>query len=199
MKMEEVKFKTEKTVCFREYDVRPGAGFVIDIDLEAGFLGVSELYDYDDSLYADVDAVITAIRSNCTDIITRCLSDWWEKDVSVCGNWQSKLPGLFDKELEKFGIKAETYFTRMLLTEESAKELNERKKEEIRCLRDQNPISIDTVYHEPTVLKNYVLNKAPEGKAVIRSGDKFCRNCGAALSGNGRFCMECGVEIISAG
>ena len=65
MKMEEVKFKTEKPVCFREYDVRPGAGFVIDIDLEAGFLGVSELYDYDDSLYADIEFAWNAVRRSC--------------------------------------------------------------------------------------------------------------------------------------
>ncbi len=38
------------------------------------------------------------------------------------------------------------------------------------------------------------LNKA--NKISSRAGDKFCRNCGAALKKTAKFCEECGTEII---
>lgn len=197
MKFVEVGFETEKPVCFREYHVRPEICFVIDLDLSAKFLGVSKVFDHDDNLYADEDAVSMAIRSNCADIITKCLNDEWEEEVSVCLKWQIRLPEMFDKELEKLGIKAETNFTHMVLTEESAKELRERREEEVRLSIEQNPIYVDHMYSEPTVLMNYVNNKTSEVKAVTLSGDKFCRNCGAALKGTAKFCEECGTEIVN--
>ena len=186
----EVKFETEKPVCFREIDIE----LVIDIDLSANFWGVSKVFAHEDGLYADEDAVNRAIRSNCTDIITKCLNDKWEEGVSVCRNWQKRLPDLFDQELEKLGIKAETYFTSRVLTEESAKELNELRKGQFRNMEILAPISIDRVYHEPTALMNHVLGKTPKEKTETRFGDKYCRNCGAVYNENGNFCENCGEQ-----
>ena len=186
----EVRFETEKPVCFREIDLE----LVIDIDLSANFLGVSKVLDHEDSLYADEDAVSRAIRSNCTDIITKCLNDEWEEGVSVCRHWQERLPDLFDQELEKLGVKAETYFTSKVLKEESAKELNELRKEQFRKMEILAPISIDRVYHEPTALMNHVLGKTAKEKTETRSGDKYCRNCGTAYKENGNFCENCGAQ-----
>ena len=123
--MFEVKFGTPKPVTFRECCKCNDK--VLDIDLEARFVGKCEVSEYDKSRYANDGEVSTFIKSNCCEILEKCLNNW-PKGESVVKYRFRGLDGYFSTELENSGITAKTEIIIKNLTEDSEKTYKELQR-----------------------------------------------------------------------
>ena len=114
--MFEVKFGTPRPVIFREY--QEIGNQVLDVDLEARFAGKCEVSEYDKSRYANDEEVSMFIKSNCTDMLEKCLKNWPE-GKSVIRLHFNGLDGLLNEEFKSSGITAKTELFAKNLTEDS--------------------------------------------------------------------------------
>ncbi|MBO4680248.1 MAG: hypothetical protein J5626_11340 [Lachnospiraceae bacterium] len=111
-----VKFGTPRPVIFREY--QEIGNQVLDVDLEARFAGKCEVSEYDKSRYANDEEVSMFIKSNCTDMLEKCLKNWPE-GKSVMRSHFFGLDGLLNDEFKNCGITSKTEIVVKSLTSDS--------------------------------------------------------------------------------
>ena len=113
--MFEFKLGTPKPVRFRECWQKEG----IDLDLEARFAAKCEVFDFDINKYDSEKALISEIKANAPEMIAKCLNEDWPENTPIVRGFFKGLDGLFDRELERRGIKAHTEFFSKVLTPDS--------------------------------------------------------------------------------
>ena len=146
--MFEVKFGTPKPVTFRE--CCKCGGKVIDIDLEVRFAGKCEVTKYDNSRYANDREVSSFIKSNCSEILEKCLKNQPKGESAVKSCFRG-LDGAFSTELENSGIIANTDIIVKNLTEDSEKMYKELQRMVAAMPMDSGPehINPDSIVTRP--------------------------------------------------
>lgn len=174
--MIEIKFGTAVPVSFREIDKSTG----LDMEIHARLNGVAAVEDYDKTLYDSEEKVREAIRSNINTIITRCLNDRWDKDISVLSGWVSLLGPLMDQEFDAIGITARTSINSMVVLPEDEEKMKEFRKE-----NNLEPVfsSLDMTY------------VSAFDKAIKENAKRInwrCSMCGTQNTGG--MCSYCGAQ-----
>ncbi len=126
--MIEVKFGTPVPFTFREIDNSIG----LDMEIHARLNGMAQVEDYDTNLYDCEDKVREAIKSNINGIITRCLNDRWNKEISVISKWSDLLGPMMDEEFKTMGITAVTFINSLAVLPEDNEKLREIRKANLR-------------------------------------------------------------------
>ena len=123
--MIEIRFGTAAPFSFREID----RSIDLDMEIHARLNGTAMVEDYDKALYDNEDKVKEAIRLNINAIITRCLNDKWDKELSVLAGWPDLLGPMMDQEFEGIGITAVTHINSIAVLPEDEEKMSALRKE----------------------------------------------------------------------
>lgn len=193
--MFEVTFGTPKPIQYTEYFVVNN--FVFDLEVCARFAGRYEVSEYDTDRYKDEDAVINAIRTNASEIISKCLNEGWpEKTKKVQDNFKG-LEELFDKNIEDYGIKGCSNFFSKSLTSDTEDLLNEAVKAASRPVNNTGypPVDLQEKSFKEWLDKGMVTCDPSLYVPGNRDEDTLewiCPNCNA--KNTGKFCGDCGTQ-----
>lgn len=202
-----VRFGTSAPLTFTQTDKRFEAVGLDKLELAARFAGVAEVTGYDESAYADGDAVKAAIRENAAQILQRCLTKLPDGANVLRGNAAGILGDLFDKELAAMGITAKTEIVNITPTDE-AKALVQSAAEQLMKTQTTRNFGWDHInmiddYIHPVdpsfrgmldmIQPDSVDVCAPDTKVTdnLPMG-QYCRKCGCKRAANEKFCPECG-------
>ncbi len=163
--MFELKFGTPKPIGFREYWERGGT--YVDVDLEARFVFKVEVSDYDGNRYDSDDAVISEIKVNGSEMISKCLNEDWPENTPIVKSNFKGLEGLLDQELERRGIKTHSELVTRILTSES--------EEEYKKMIDQQTFNNPTLRGWDHICTDAVNHAAIEGKYQLRLSNPFLK------------------------
>ena len=114
--MLDLKFGTPKPISFTEHCELNGQ--VMDVDLEARFAGKCMISEYDKDRFLSDEEVSMFVKSNCSDLLKKCLDNWPEGKSVVRSHFYG-LDGAFSAELKNSGITAEIEIVAINLTPDS--------------------------------------------------------------------------------
>lgn len=117
MEKVQIKFVTPEPVRIRENDARYR---IEDLILDANVSGFCDVDRYDESVYADVEAVAAVIRSKCQEMMQRCF-DNWPCRASVLLSDMFRVEETLNEEFWKIGINVRAKIDSFALTSQSQK------------------------------------------------------------------------------
>lgn len=174
--MFEARFGTAVPFSFREIDKSIG----LDMEIHARLNGTAEVEDYDKNLYDSEDKVREAIKTNLNEIVSRCLNDRWDKELSVRSKWPELLGPLMDIEFAGIGITAGTHVNSLAVMPED--------EEKIRAFRQEN-------LKEPTYTSVDMVDMSSFDKALKEKTNKIDWCCPMCKTQNtGGMCSYCGFQ-----